>query len=469
MIIKKFVGKTEAEAADAARKELGEGVVIMNVKDVKRKGFFALFRPRQVEVTVALESENESQQKAPANRGFSTSMEQAGAGAMSTRGGSLLGGGPQQDAGADGTGLNLLNAMGINTNGLLSNGGSSQGVDSSGTSSNGTGSTGINSTGINSLGAGANGKPSQDIERKLDSLLMFLENQFTREEARGNAEEEEESQDKGLEEAGNTEQDKFIRLLYNTMLENEVDEKYANLIIEETDKNRKPNIPFDYILANIYQKIVLKFGKSEGILPAQDGPRVVFFIGPTGVGKTTTIAKIASSLSVDDKKKIAFITTDTYRIAAAEQLHTYASILEAPFRVVYTEEELTEAVRDYHEFDFIFVDTAGHSHKNEEQMDKMKSFLGTVGDDADYQTFLVLSATTKYRDLRKIADSYRDTADYQLIFTKLDETTTLGSLFNMRMYTDAPIAYVTSGQNVPDDIERFNPQKTVKQLLGGKH
>ena len=98
----------------------------------------------------------------------------------------------------------------------------------------------------------------------------------------------------------------------------------------------------------------------------------------------------------------------------------------------------------------------------------MQKLLHAVGEAGDYQTFLVLSATTKYRDLIKIASSYKELTDYQLIFTKLDETDTLGNLLNLKLYTDTPIAYVTCGQNVPDDIECFNPQKTVKQLLGGK-
>ncbi|MCR5753911.1 MAG: flagellar biosynthesis protein FlhF, partial [Acetatifactor sp.] len=168
-------------------------------------------------------------------------------------------------------------------------------------------------------------------------------------------------------------------------------------------------------------------------------------------------------------KKVALLTLDTYRIAAAEQLRTYANILEVPFRVIYTEDELQNAIVDFKEYDFIFIDTAGHSHQNEEQLQFMKKMLDSVTNLAENECFLVLSATTKYRDLLKIAENYKSITDYQLIFTKLDETTAVGSLLNLKLYTDSPIAYVTYGQNVPDDIERFNPQKTVKQLLGGKN
>lgn len=253
------------------------------------------------------------------------------------------------------------------------------------------------------------------------------------------------------------------------MIDGEVDQKYANQILQDIESSKKPNVPFDYILANVYQKMILKFGMADGIMPAKEGPKVVAFIGPTGVGKTTTIAKVASHYAVEEKKKIALLTADTYRIAAAEQLRTYANILEVPFRVIYTEDELQSAVADFKEYDYIFLDTIGHSYQNEEQITNMKNMLEAAKEVAETQVFLVLSATTKYRDLLKIAETYSEIAKYQLIFTKLDETNTLGNLLNLKLHTDSEIAYVTCGQNVPSDIERFNPQKTVKQLLGGKN
>ena len=204
------------------------------------------------------------------------------------------------------------------------------------------------------------------------------------------------------------------------------------------------------------------------ISPAQKGPRVVFFVGPTGVGKTTTIAKIASRLSMGQKKKVVLLTADTYRIAAAEQLRTYANIMEVPFRVIYSTDEIRQAYQDFKDYDFIMVDTAGHSHKNEEQKENINQFIHSLDDLAEKEVFLVLSAATKYRDLVNIVDSYMSMTEFALIFTKLDETESLGNLLNIKLRTDAPLSYVTYGQNVPDDIENFNPQKTVKQLLGGK-
>ena len=114
------------------------------------------------------------------------------------------------------------------------------------------------------------------------------------------------------------------------------------------------------------------------------------------------------------------------------------------------------------------MDTAGHSHHNEEQRNNTNLIIHGVDDIAESEVYLVLSATTKYRDLVDIADTYKEMSDYRIIFTKLDETTALGNLLNLRLYTGCELSYVTYGQNVPDDIDRFNPQTTVKSILGGQ-
>ena len=412
MIIKKFTAKTEKEAIENARAELGEGVVVMNVKPVKPKGLFAFLKTPMMEVTVALEEESEK-----------------------------------------------LTAAVSAINSVIA---SSQNKEEETAKSASANNTPVMETHEKQDGSAVKEKRENNsaIEEKLDSLQSLLEQQLQKPE-----EEKEEAQEEKKEE---TETDKFMHLLHNTMLENEVDEKYAREIMEEIELINKPNIPFDYALANIYQKMILKFGKPSGIEPASNGIKLVFFIGPTGVGKTTTIAKIASKFRVDEKKKVALLTADTYRIAAAEQLRTYANILEVPFRVIYTVEEINKALEDFKDYDYILIDTAGHSHQNMTQKDNMRNIIHSVDDRVESEVHLVLSATTKYKDLISIADSYKEMADYKLIFTKLDETTTLGNLLNLRLYTGASLSYVTYGQNVPDDIEDFNPQKTVKRLLGGK-
>ena len=402
MIIKKFTAKTEKEAIDNAKKELGDGVVVMNVKDVKAKGFFAFLKSPMIEVTVALEEESEKYTAAVSaiNNVIASSQTKEEQQPVQT-------------------------------------------------------SPDVTEKPVR--------KENSAIEEKLDSLQYLLEQQLQKpDESKSDKKDEEEEKEE-------TEIDKFMKLLHNTMLDNEVDEKYAREILDEIAQVNKPNMPFDYALANIYQKMILKFGMPGCITPATKGIKMVFFLGPTGVGKTTTIAKIASIFRVDQKKKVALLTADTYRIAAAEQLRTYANILEVPFRIIYTVEEIEKAMEDFRDYDYLLVDTAGHSHQNNTQKESMSKFIHSVDDKAEKEVYLVLSATTKYRDLTSIADAYKEMTDFKLIFTKLDETTTLGNLLNRRLYTNAELSYVTYGQNVPDDIEEFNPQSTVKQLLGGKN
>ncbi|MDE6737621.1 MAG: flagellar biosynthesis protein FlhF [Lachnospiraceae bacterium] len=406
MIIKKFTAKTEKEAIENAKQELGEGVVVMNVREVKAKGFLSFLKPHMTEVTVALEEESEKYSAAVSAINNVIASSQA----AEPQSAPVPAPAPVQPV-AEETAR----------------------------------------------------KESSAIEEKLDSLQSLLEQQLQKPE-----EDKEDKSVKGSEKE-ETEIDKFIKLLHNTMLDNEVDEQYAKEIIDEIGQINKPNMPFDYALANIYQKMILKFGMPSCITPAESGIKMVFFVGPTGVGKTTTIAKIASIFRVDQKKKVALLTADTYRIAAAEQLRTYANILEVPFRIIYTVEEIERAMEDFRDYDYILIDTAGHSHQNHTQKESMSNLIHSVDDKIEKEVYLVLSATTKYRDLISIADSYKEMTDYKLIFTKLDETTTLGNLLNLRLYTNAELSYVTYGQNVPDDIEEFNPQSTVKQLLGGKN
>lgn len=407
MIIKKYTEKTEAEAIETAKKELGNSIVIMNVKEVKAKGLFSFLRGKSVEITVALEEEQEK---------YSTLRKET------------------KEIRAKENKEKEKNVS----------------------------------------------EESKSIEEKLEHLQNLL---VTRLKAEENSNEKQSSAfPKDKEEGTLKEQDeestvkdekeneylRFIKLLYNMMVDNEVDERYANQIIEGLDRSYKPGQAYDQLLANVYQRLVLKFGKTMGITPATEGPKVILFIGPTGVGKTTTIAKLASMFSLEQKKNVALLTTDTYRIAAAEQLRTYANILQVPFRVIYTEEELATAVKDFYNSDYIFVDTTGHSHQNEEQNNHIEQLINCTKGLAEVQNFLVLSTTTKYKDLIKIVDSYSAITDYELIFTKLDETYTVGNVLNIKLYTGKGIAYVTCGQNVPDDIENFDPQTIVKQLLGGK-
>ena len=421
MIIKRFQAKTEEAALELARKELGSGMVVMNVKKVKKKCLFSIFKPQQVEVTVALEEEEKQNfREAVAKVSEIARQSEAAGNSQSTKTEPAQG------------------AKQVKAETKLQPDKAKQPEKKVQTEDS---------------------RQESVIEEKLSTLQNLLEKQIG-----STQEEEKKSEGEEKKEDSNV---AFFHLLYKMLLDNEIEETYANQLVEELDGSVKPDMPIDYLLSVVYQKMVLKFGQTKTIQSAEKGPKIVYFIGPTGVGKTTTIAKIASRLSVVEKKKIVLLTADTYRIAAAEQLRTYANILDVPFRIIYTPQEIRSAIEDYAAYDYIFVDTSGHSQKNTDQRDDTVALLRAADGQAEKEVYLVVSATTKYRDLLNIADTYQKLTDFRLVFTKLDETQCQGNLFNLRLHTDAPMSYVTCGQNVPDDIGEFDAQKTVKLLLGG--
>ncbi|HHT98119.1 MAG TPA: flagellar biosynthesis protein FlhF [Clostridiales bacterium] len=298
------------------------------------------------------------------------------------------------------------------------------------------------------------------IEEKLNNLQVLIEKQ-----ANNNQIEKNDTNNKdNIKEVSNSKNFEYIQLVYNQLISNEVDHKYVNQILGEIESTIKDETPLDTILASVYQKIVLKLGNPKKITPLEKKTKFVFFIGPTGVGKTTTLAKIASHFRINKNLKIAFINLDTYRIAATHQLMTYAEILGIPIKVIYSPDEMEHAQEEFKDFDLVFVDTAGRSHKDLEQRDDLIEFLNTI--EPEYRdVFLVLSITTKYNDLIRITEVYSDITEYAIIFTKSDETLGVGNILNIRLLTNAPLSYLTFGQNVPDDFETINPQKIAKQLL----
>lgn len=194
-----------------------------------------------------------------------------------------------------------------------------------------------------------------------------------------------------------------------------------------------------------------------------ESAKVQCLVGPTGVGKTTTIAKLAANYSLLGGKKVALVTADTYRIAAVEQLKTYAEIIGVPLDVVFTPQELKAAIEQRSDYDMILVDTAGRSQKHKMQMQELRAFMDVL---KDPQVHLVLSATTKMRDMLDIIERFGQLSIGYLIMTKLDETTAFGSLYNACRLTGKPLSYVTNGQSVPDDIEVADGERIADMILG---
>jgi flagellar biosynthesis protein FlhF len=192
----------------------------------------------------------------------------------------------------------------------------------------------------------------------------------------------------------------------------------------------------------------------------------VAFVGPTGVGKTTTIAKLAAHYALGEKKKVALLTIDTYRIAAVEQLRTFAKIIGLSIDVVLTAEELQQALALHRDKDVVFIDTAGRSQRDALQMAELMSFF-TAG--PRVTVHLVLSATASWSNLMETVERFKELAPASLVFTKLDETNAFGTLLGAALRGQIPLSYFTTGQRVPEDIEVATPERVVDLLLNVAH
>lgn len=235
----------------------------------------------------------------------------------------------------------------------------------------------------------------------------------------------------------------------------DIDEDFYEEIINLTRGNLDENIDEQEVLRKIFEESILEATESLS-------GRVVL-IGPTGVGKTTTIAKLAGRLALIEKKNVGLITVDTYRIGAIEQLKTYAEIMNIPFRVVITIKEMQEAIKSMENCDIVLIDTTGRSSKNAMQISELRAFVQKANPD---HISMVISATTKNKDIKSILEGYSALEYDNVIITKLDETTVYGSLYNIAKRANKPINFITTGQNVPDDIKIPTNKVIARFILG---
>ncbi len=195
----------------------------------------------------------------------------------------------------------------------------------------------------------------------------------------------------------------------------------------------------------------------------KDGPMIVAMVGPTGVGKTTTIAKLAATMRLREGKRVGMITIDSYRIAAVEQLKTYARILDVPLVPVVTSEEMQKAVRQLSDVDLILIDTAGRSPRDEPHITELAEFLAAASPD---QVHLVLSTTSRESAIREAIENFSSLGAKHLVFTKLDEAVGLGVMLNVLNSVDMRLSYLTNGQAVPSDIEEGSAKRVAQLILG---
>lgn len=243
---------------------------------------------------------------------------------------------------------------------------------------------------------------------------------------------------------------KSYQVIYNYLISQEIEQSIAMEIIETLTEKYKDEstVSIETLIQDIQHWIERRLANLTftGINPAT---RIVQLIGPTGVGKTTTIAKLAAKTLLKMNKTVAFITTDTYRIAAIEQLKTYARILEVPLEVAYSVEDYKQAIDKLSSVDLIFVDTAGRNFRQSNYVDELTEYIEAK---EHTEAFLVMALTAKYSDALYAFKQFSHIHNKKLIFTKADETRQYGSLLNLGLKDGVDIAYLTNGQDVPQDI-----------------
>jgi flagellar biosynthesis protein FlhF len=202
---------------------------------------------------------------------------------------------------------------------------------------------------------------------------------------------------------------------------------------------------------------------SGGIALESNRRRVVALAGPTGVGKTTTIAKLAAGFHITEGRRVGLITIDTFRVGAVDQIRTYAEVIGLPMRSASSQAELVQALDEFADCELVLIDTAGRSPRDELRIQELRDLLSDAAID---DVHLVLSLSSSHRSLKAMAERFRVLRPTHLLLTKLDEAAGLGAIYSAARSIDLPLSYFTTGQGVPDDIERAAPGRTARMILG---
>jgi flagellar biosynthesis protein FlhF len=252
---------------------------------------------------------------------------------------------------------------------------------------------------------------------------------------------------------------------FTDIIEADVDEAIARDLIDRVRASHAAAAVADPLLvkARIAQLLEEEVSVTGPIKTTADKCSLVALVGPTGVGKTTTIAKLAANHRLREKKRVGLITVDTYRVAAVEQLRTYADIIDLPMEVVATPREMREAVARLRHLDLVLMDTAGRSPRDEIKIQELRSLLAEAEPD---EVMLVMSTTAGARSLTTTAERFAEVGTTALLLTKLDEATSLGHLASLVRSCRLPISYLTDGQNVPDDIQVADRRRLATMILG---
>ena len=261
---------------------------------------------------------------------------------------------------------------------------------------------------------------------------------------------------------------KNLQEIIKLLNKNGVNLTIANNMIEEifTSLSGEELLDEDMILKKLNNKIKNFLNITGPIKFNQNQTTVVLLMGPTGSGKTTTIAKLAALYKYTYSRKVALVSADSYRIAAMEQLKAFAEIAKIPFVPVYNNNDLTDKINSLRKYELILIDTTGLNAKNMKQMVSLKETIRIAKAD---EIHLTLSVTTKYSDLADNIKNFNMIPYDGIILTKMDETQGLGDILNLAADFEKPYSYVTFGQDIPDDISLANRNELAQIILRGKH
>ena len=400
MKIKKFTAKTEEAAIANIKAELGEDALVMNVKKIQPSGLFAFLKKQQVEVTAAYDDKTADDFKELLSQKVEENAANADIKLEFAQMASEVG--LQAQLAEKDARIKMLSDTLLTTGDMLSR---------------------------------AQGQLSVARHSTIERERIYQNN--------------------------------LLQIFYDTLIENQVAPAVAQDILDDLDlAGEDEKLDINFIVKVVYNSLVKMIGSPEGLTAkaSKGNPQKFAFIGATGVGKTTTIAKLTAELSLNRGMDVGLITADTYRIAAIEQLKTYGDILGIDVAVAYKPDDLVLHLKDMRSIcDIVLIDTAGRSHKNKENLVELSEFLGAAN---GLEIFLVLSLTTKYEDMLDIIDAFSQICDFKIIFTKMDETEKLGSIVNVCHRTGKKLSYITFGQNVPDDIKTIAPGEVAMRLLG---
>ncbi|KAA8746485.1 flagellar biosynthesis protein FlhF [Paenibacillus sp. UASWS1643] len=446
MRVKQYVVETMPEAMLQIRKDLGSDAVILSTKEIKVGGVMGMFRKKRIEVVAAVDKEENKQTTKPVQNQFTPVPRAFVPEAYRQTARSFVA------ASDESATTNTADQSVQDQSAAAPSVFESRNIGSDIDSGSGSSSTDHKPRpqGADFSGSTTGPKPTgSDLQQdKLMTELQDLKQMVNRLSKQGTSADPVPEELHMIRERL-TEQDVWPEVWESWF--DSIQAKWSEDGLKEQDVEQLVKLEVMHFLE---QRI------EEGILPTT---RIVYVAGPTGVGKTTTIAKLAAEQMFKKQRKVGFITSDTYRISAVEQLRTYASILNVPLEVVQSPGDTQRAISRLENCDLIFMDTAGRNYRNELLVSELQSLLAPV---ENSETFLVMSMTSKSADMVQITEHFSKYGLDKVIFTKMDETGSCGPLFNLLHRFPLKLAYVANGQNVPDDLLKPDADSLSKQLLG---